>query len=34
VETLNMATVGLEILDAATKRKKSVGAHYRSDEQD
>ncbi len=32
VETLNMATVGLQILDAATKRKKSVGAHFRSDE--
>lgn len=32
VETLNMATVGLEILKAALKRKNSVGAHFRSDE--
>ncbi len=32
VETLNMATVGLEILNAALKRKNSVGAHFRSDE--
>jgi len=31
-ETINMATVGLEILRAALKRKKSVGAHYRSDD--
>lgn len=30
-ETYNMASVGLEILRAALKRKKSVGAHYRSD---
>lgn len=33
VETLNMATVGLRILDAAMARKKSVGAHFRSDEE-
>lgn len=32
VETLNMATVGLEILKAAIKRKKSVGAHFRCDD--
>jgi L-aspartate oxidase len=29
---LNMATVSLAVLDAALKREKSVGAHYRSDE--
>jgi L-aspartate oxidase len=33
VETLNMATVGLQILNAAMARKKSVGAHFRSDEE-
>ena len=33
VETLNMATVGLQILRAAVKREKSVGAHFRSDEE-
>lgn len=32
VETLNMATVGMEILKAALERKKSVGAHFRCDE--
>jgi L-aspartate oxidase len=32
VETLNMAAVGLEILKAALKRQKSVGAHYRCDD--
>jgi len=32
VETLNMATVGLQILSAAMARKESVGAHFRSDE--
>lgn len=32
VETLNMATVGMEILKAAMARKNSVGAHFRSDE--
>jgi len=30
-ETINMATVGLEILRAALRREKSIGAHYRSD---
>ena len=30
-ETLNMASVGLEILKAAEKRKESIGAHYRTD---
>ena len=30
-ETLNIAQVGLEILRGARARKKSVGAHYRSD---
>ncbi|MBR2846665.1 MAG: L-aspartate oxidase [Clostridia bacterium] len=30
-ETLNIAQVGLEILRGAMARKKSVGAHYRSD---
>jgi len=33
VETLNMATVGLEILHAAVARTKSVGAHFRSDDE-
>ncbi len=32
--TLNMATVALDILEAAKARKKSVGAHYRSDDAD
>ena len=31
-ETMNMASAGLEILGAAMRRKKSVGAHYRSDD--
>ncbi len=30
-ESMNMATVGLEVLRAALKREKSIGAHYRSD---
>ncbi len=32
LKVLNMATVGLQILNAAFIRKKSVGAHYRDDE--
>ncbi|MPN14071.1 hypothetical protein SDC9_161397 [bioreactor metagenome] len=32
IETLNMATVALEILKGATSRNKSAGAHYRSDD--
>ena len=32
IETLNMATVSLHILNAALKREKSIGAHFRSDE--
>jgi len=32
VETLNMSTVAIAILKAAITRKKSVGAHFRSDE--
>ncbi len=32
VETLNMSTVAVAILNAAISRKKSVGAHFRSDE--
>lgn len=31
LKVLNMATVGLQILNAAYMRKESVGAHYRSD---
>ncbi|MEI7885673.1 MAG: L-aspartate oxidase [Clostridia bacterium] len=33
IETYNQALVALAILEASTKRKKSVGAHYRSDEE-
>jgi len=32
IETLNMSTVAIAILKAAITRKKSVGAHFRSDE--
>ena len=31
METLNMATISVEILNAALQREKSVGAHYRED---
>ncbi|MDP4109909.1 MAG: L-aspartate oxidase [Bacillota bacterium] len=31
METLNMATVGVQILTAALGRRESVGAHYRED---
>lgn len=31
METYNMVSVALSVLEAALKRKKSVGAHYRSD---
>lgn len=31
IETLNMATVSLEIIRASLKRTKSIGAHYRED---
>jgi L-aspartate oxidase len=32
VETLNMSTVSLSILNAAIERKESLGAHYRNDD--
>lgn len=32
LETLNMAAASLSILDAALRREKSIGAHFRSDE--
>lgn len=31
IETLNLATIALDILGAALKRRESVGAHYRED---
>lgn len=31
IETLNIATIARDILDAAIERKESVGAHYRGD---
>lgn len=33
METYNIASVALAVLDAAIKRKKSVGAHYRIDDE-
>ncbi len=33
VETFNRAQIALEVLRAALRRKKSVGAHYRSDDE-
>jgi L-aspartate oxidase len=33
IETLNMATVADKILQAALQRKKSIGAHFREDDQ-
>jgi len=32
VETYNQSLVSLEVIDASIKRKKSVGAHFRSDD--
>ncbi|MHB1485362.1 MAG: FAD-binding protein, partial [Saccharofermentanales bacterium] len=34
IETYNQASIALDIIDASLKRKKSVGAHYRSDDKD
>lgn len=34
IETYNQATIALDVINASLKRRKSVGAHYRSDDID